>query len=305
MVYTLGEMLLDVITEKEIPRESYVRHGYPGGAMLNAAVSLARTNVDTALISEVGDDAIGSFLTDFLKENYVETRYILQYQDCFSPVALARLDARKKPTYTFQKSYPAQRSLTTPTRFTASDMLLFGSLYALDPDIRPEIRKILYTAAAAEILVMYDPNIRQAEQLSNNKREEALFENLKLATIIKGSDEDFDTIFGRQSPEKHITTLQNTNPEAIIFITLGAQGALAAWKNQIIKKPAQKIMVVSTIGAGDGFNAGLLAEIVHSSISKAELPQYLEKLLDSGIAFSAAVCNSADNYIPKDKFYIC
>ena len=304
MVYTLGEMLLDVISEKDIPRESYIRHGYPGGAMLNAAVSLARTNVDTALISEVGDDATGSFLTDFLKENHVETKYIRQYQNCFSPVALARLDARKKPTYTFQKSYPAQRSLITPTLFTASDMLLFGSLYALDPDIRMEIRKITHTARAAGSLIMYDPNIRQAEQLSNKKSKEALFENLKLSTIIKGSDEDFDTIFGRQSPENHITALQDTNPEAVIFITLGAQGALAAWKNQIIKKPAKKTKVVSTIGAGDGFNAGLLAEIVHSRISKAELPRYLEKLLDSGIAFSAAVCNSADNYIPKDKFYI-
>ncbi|VAW30565.1 hypothetical protein MNBD_BACTEROID07-1068 [hydrothermal vent metagenome] len=30
MVYTLGEMLLDVISEKEIPRESYILHGYPG-----------------------------------------------------------------------------------------------------------------------------------------------------------------------------------------------------------------------------------------------------------------------------------
>ncbi len=304
MVYTLGEMLLDVISEKEVPRESYVRHGYPGGAMLNAAVSLARTNVDTALISEVGDDATGSLLTDFLKENHVETRYIRQYQNCFSAVALARLDARKKPTYTFQKSYPAQRSLITPPLFTASDMLLFGSLYALDPDIRPEISKILYAAAAAEMLVMYDPNIRLTEQLSDRKCKEALFENLKLATIIKGSDEDFDAVFGRQSPEKHITALQDTNPEAVIFITLGAQGALAAWKNQIIKKPAKAVEVISTIGAGDGFNAGLLAEMEHSRISKAELPRYLEKLLDSGLAFSAAVCNSADNYIPKDKFYI-
>jgi len=292
-------MLLDVISEKDIPRESYIRHGYPGGAMLNAALSLARTNVDTALISEVGDDATGSFLTNFLKENHVETRYIRQYQNCFSPIALARLDARKKPTYTFLKSYPAQRSLITPTLFTASDMLLFGSLYALDQDIRMEIRKITHAARTAGSLIMYDPNIRQAEQLSNKKCKEALFENLKLATIIKGSDEDFDAVFGLQSPEKHVAALQKANPDAVIFITLGRKGALAAWENKLITKPAKKTKVVSTIGAGDGFNAGLLAEIVHSRLSKDELPQHLEEMLDSGIAFSAAVCRSQENYIPE------
>jgi len=305
MVYTLGEILIDVMTDKDIPRKHYITHGHPGGAMLNAAVSLARSGIKTILISETGNDKIASFLMDFLNKNNIQTACIKQYPDTLTSVALARLDAHKKPTYTFLKSYPHQRGLLCPDRFQSDDFLLFGSLYALDPDIRPEIRKILCTAAAAETVIMYDPNIRQAEQLTNNKCEEALFENLKFATIIKGSDEDFDAIFGRQSPEKHITALQNTNPEAVIFITLGAQGALAAWKNQIIKKPAKKTKVVSTIGAGDGFNAGLLAEIVHSRISKAELSQHLEELLDSGIAFSAAVCNSADNYIPKGKFYIC
>ncbi len=304
MVYTLGEMLLDVISEKEIPRESYIRHGYPGGAMLNAAVSLARSGVNTALISEAGDDAIAGHLIHFLEENRVLTEYIRQYPGSLTSVALAQLDTCKKPTYTFQKHYPNQRKLLMPKQITDTDILLFGSLYALDPAIRTEIQNILHAAIVAESILMYDPNIRQAEQLSDNKCEEALLENLKFATIIKGSDEDFDAVFGRQLPEKHIVALQNINPDAVIFITIGAGGALAAWKKQRITKPAKIVRVISTIGAGDGFNAGLLAEMERSRMLKTELPQHLDKLLDSGIAFSAAVCNSADNYIPKDKFYI-
>ncbi len=306
MVYTLGEMLLDVMVEQEteIPREDFIKYGHPGGAMLNAAVSLARSGVVTALISEAGNDSVAAFLVGFLQKNGVRTQFIKQYPHAPTSVALARLDDQKKAQYTFLNNYPDRRNLLSPAAFSSVDILLFGSLYALDPAIRPQIQNILHAAIAAKSILMYDPNIRNSEQLTNKKRKEALFENLKLATIIKGSDEDFDAVFGRQSPEKHVAALQRTNPDAVIFITLGTKGALAAWKKQFIVKPAKTVRVVSTIGAGDGFNAGVIAEMVHSCISKAELPQHLEELLDSGIAFSAAVCNSADNYVPKDKFYI-
>ncbi len=302
MVYTLGEMLLDVITEKEIPRTEYFRYGHAGGAMLNAAVSLARSHIKTALISETGDDAIAAFLIRFLKENHVNTAYVIQYPNTASSVALARLDRNKKPVYSFRKSYPDKRSLLSPQHFNPSDILLFGSLYSLDPVIRCEINKILRAASVSGALILYDPNIRKAEQLWQGNRRNALMENLQKASVIKGSDEDFDAVFGPQPPEKHIGTLQNINPEAVIFITLGARGALAAWKNRIIRKPASKIKVVSTIGAGDGFNAGVIAKIEREKWRPTDLPDHLEACLDSGIAFSAAVCSSKDNYIPHNRF---
>jgi len=304
MVYTLGEMLLDVITEKEIPRERYIQHGHAGGAMLNTAVSLSRSGIKTTLISETGDDEIATFLLNFLNNNRVQTNCIKQYRNTLTSVALARLDTRKKPTYTFLKNYPRLRSLVSPERFQAGDILLFGSLYALDPAIRPAIGKIQTKARNTGSLILYDPNIRQAEQLSDEKRKTALYENLQTADIIKGSDEDFDAVFGRQTPEKHVATLQNLNPGAVIFLTLGAKGALVSWKKQMLIKPAKTVPVVSTIGAGDGFNAGVIAGIVHRGLSKAQLPLHLESLLDSGISFSTAVCGSKDNYIPNKMFYI-
>jgi fructokinase len=137
--------------------------------------------------------------------------------------------------------------------------------------------------------------------LKNPLREKALWENLRTATIIKGSDEDFHVIFGRQSPEDHLHALQKINPDALIFITMGDQGAMACHHEKQILKKAEKTKVVSTIGAGDGFNAGIIAEIVRSGISPLALPDHMEKLLESGIRYSAAVCRSKDNYIPLSK----
>jgi len=301
MVYTLGEMLLDVITEKELPHEEWLSHGHPGGAMLNAAVSLVRAGIETALISEAGDDTIGDFLVRFLQDNGIDTKYIRQYAGHPTSVALAKLDERKKPAYTFKKHYPAQRSLPLPEPFNPDDILLFGSLYALDPAIRPEIQKTLRAAQKAGTCILYDPNIRMAEQLSDKARREALMENMETAHIIKGSDEDFGVVFGEQTPEDYVSALQKVNPEAVIFVTLGEQGALAAHRNRLIRKPARKTEVVSTIGAGDGFNAGVIARIVQEKSGLEDLPAHLEACLDGGIAFSAKVCGSKDNYIPLIK----
>lgn len=300
MVYTLGEMLLDVMVEHEteIPREAFIKHGHPGGAMLNAAVSLARSRVTTALISEVGDDDVATFLVGFLQKNGVRTQFIKRYPHAPTSVAIARLDDQKKAHYTFLNNYPDRRSLFSPTRFSPADILLFGSLYALDPAIRLQIQNILHAAIAAKSILMYDPNIRKPEQFTNKKRKEALMENFRMATIIKGSDEDFDAVFGQQSAEKHASSLQKINPKALILITIGAKGALSVQGNRIFKKEALKVPVVSTIGAGDGFNAGVIAEIVNNKFTKGQLPYNMEKLLEGGIAYSAAVCNSADNYIP-------
>jgi len=82
MVYALGEMLLDVVTDENIPQKEYLAHGHPGGAMLNAAVSLARSGAKTTMVSEIGDDDIGKFLLRFLKESNINTnRYILRPRD--------------------------------------------------------------------------------------------------------------------------------------------------------------------------------------------------------------------------------
>ena len=300
MVYTLGEMLLDVLTEKKIQPEEYLALGHPGGAMLNAAVSLARAGIKTALVSEAGDDSIGDFLIRFLKNNGVSTKFIRQYPGHSTSVALARLNARKKPVYTFQKHYPTKRQLVIPRSFKSKDLLLFGSLYALDPVIRPEIQKTLQAAQKAGTRLVYDPNIRMAEQLTDKTRRMALFENLKIADIIKGSDEDFGAVFGEQTPNDYVAALQKANPEAVIFVTLGERGALVAYGNRFIQKPARKIKVISTIGAGDGFNAGVIARMVQEKLKMEDIPDRLEACLDNGIAFSAAVCGSKDNYIPQN-----
>jgi fructokinase len=61
---------------------------------------------------------------------------------------------------------------------------------------------------------------------------------------------------------------------------------------------------LSTIGAGDNFNAGLIRTLVNNNITKKEIEllplKVMEKIVSSGISFAAEVCMSYDNYISKE-----
>ncbi len=299
MVYTLGESLLDIIISSL--NDVTAR---PGGAMLNAAVSLGRLNVSTALITELGDDHTSSQIISFLECNNVSTNFIKVYRDNNSSLALAFLDSHKKPIYTFIKNYPEDRRLGKIPEFSNRDILLFGSLYSLDKNIRKSLLSIVNSAQKKGVIVIYDPNIRNAHHLKDDELRVSLNENIRIADIIKGSDEDFTNIFGSTKYEVQISELRKLNKKAPIIITLGADGVVADINGKLITLPAIETTVLSTIGAGDAFNAGIIYALGQQKIQKENLhnlhSDLLEKILISGIKLSSMVCSSLDNYISQE-----
>ncbi len=298
MIIALGEALLDVIIAG--PDQVRIR---PGGAMLNASVSIGRSHVKVALITELGNDEGASMVLRFLKSNQVETSSITQYDSIKSTLALAWLDEQKKPSYTFYKSYPDERRLKQKHAFKTGDFLVFGSLYALDKGIRSSIVSNVNAASAANALVYYDPNIRHSQHLQHKGNMAALEWNLEHADIIKGSDEDFKAIYGISDREEVVDKIRNINPHALFVYTIGAEGVWAHMGSNNIHLPAKPITIKSTVGAGDAFNAGLLVSLARQKQTKASIRQLtlaeLTHHLESGLDFAAQVCSSFDNYVAE------
>ena len=119
MVFCLGESLLDIIISS--PDDVVVR---PGGAMLNAAISIGRCNIKVTLISELGDDDSADMILTYLQKNNVEASFIKCYKNSKTSLALAFLDENKKPKYSFIKNYPEQRAIAENIHLTKSDILL-------------------------------------------------------------------------------------------------------------------------------------------------------------------------------------
>jgi fructokinase len=129
-----------------------------------------------------------------------------------------------------------------------------------------------------------------------------LLENFELADIVRGSSEDFDILFRKTDASaiyrseimfythKFIYT-QAANP-----IELFGDGGFHK------QYPITPIETVSTIGAGDNFNAGLLFGLIRDGITREQLEQGLteqqwNRLISSGQQFSAEVCCSLQNYV--------
>jgi len=297
MIYALGESLLDIIFS-----DNDKIFAYPGGSMLNTSVSLGRSGVEVSLLSELGDDETAKTILDFLHLNKVRTRYIKKYYHQNTSVAIAHLDKQKIPSFSIYKSYPERRRLITPKIFNKGDILIFGSLYSIDTSIRNDILEIISHAKRGGALLCYDPNIRK-HNLDAPFFRNALYENFAFADIIKGSDEDFATIFGFKTDFEYLNEIRNLNPDAVFIITKGKKGVNAFNGNQQVVLSAEKVEVISTIGAGDAFTAGLIyyIEKLKGQKDKKNLSgtEIFQEMIKSGMSFSAEVCASKENYIPS------
>ncbi len=297
-VYTLGETVYDIIFRYETPVAAK-----PGGAMLNTSVSLGRTGVAVNFISDFGEDRAGVIISDFLEKNHVSTRYIHRYRDGKTALALAFLDAKSDAEYSFYKIFPEERLNIELPVTGPEDILLFGSFYAITAELRERVRSFVNRARQAGTLIIYDPNFRKPHLSELEKVRPWICENISMADIIRGSDEDFAMIFGAADPESAYRFVQEAGCSNMIC-TRNSESTVINTGSVHVEVPAQIIQPVSTIGAGDAFNAGIIWSLVSEDISREELTSLTARqwlgMARTAMKFSTDVCMQFDNYVSAD-----
>lgn len=296
-IYAVGESLLDVISKnnKIIARKA-------GGSMLNASVSMARMGLFTFLISELGQDKEGEIIEDFLTSVGVNKTFIYKFNDGNTAIARAKLDVDNNADYSFEKKYPSQRLKINIPNFTLNDILLFGSIYSIEDEISSVLRQIISVAQNNHSLIFYDPNIRKAN--FNLVEEHKIVENLNFANIVRASNEDFENVFGVNKFEDACLCIPNLNSK--IFIFTCAENGVYLWTPLFsLFFDTPQVFPVSTIGAGDSFNAGLihafhLYNVKCDNLLKLE-KEVWDEIIKHAIRFATDVCMSYDNYI-SDEF---
>jgi fructokinase len=269
--------------------------------MLNTAVSLGRSGVRVEMITELGDDQVGHTILAFLQNNEVGTGSIRPVRGFKTPVSLAFLDSKGNARYSFYKDYPKVRLQVEWPAIRPGDIVLFGSYYSLDPAVHHKIAGFVASARNSGAFIIYDPNFRQNHLGEGEKLRSAIEENISLADLVRGSDEDFSNIFGLNDAEEMHHQLSRLGCMNLIY-TRGEQGAWLLSGPLRLHAPALEAPVISTIGAGDGFNAGAIFGILKNSLSansglSAGYTEWKE-ILDYGTAFASQVCSNFDNYIP-------
>ena len=125
---------------------------------------------------------------------------------------------------------------------------------------------------------------------------------MALATIIKGSDQDFINIFGVTTGERAWSLIPDQEKHILVY-TKGGEGAELFTCDLHLQIQAKTTKVVSTIGAGDNFSAGIVYGLYQKLragvVLKQLMPADWEAVMHHGALFASAVCGSNENYIPE------
>ena len=299
-VIGIGETVLDIIFRGDQPISAM-----PGGSTFNAIISLSRSGVPTSFISETGNDRVGQTIIKFLKDNGCAATSVNVYPESKSPLSLAFLNEQNDAEYVFYKDHPNDRLDFTYPDVQEDDIVLFGSYYALNPVIRQQVKGFLDYAHERGAILYYDVNFRASHQHEAMKLRPNLLENFELADIVRGSSEDFEVLFKTMDATKiyraeiAFYTRKFICTRAAEPVQLFADGGFS--KQYAV--PASE--TVSTIGAGDNFNAGFLYGLLLNGITRQQLEQGLsedqwDSIVSYGQQFSAEVCRSLYNYVSPE-----
>lgn len=295
-VIGVGESVLDILFRGGQPVAAV-----PGGSSFNSIISVGRAGVPCMFVGYTGADIVGQQTVDFLRSNGVCTDYFQMRQGKKSAISLAFLGENGDATYSFYREpLDVDSSLTLPT-MGHGDVLLYGSYYAVCTGMRPLIMQLQERAAQTGAIVYYDLNFRRNHSNELELLTPVILQNFQQSTVVRGSADDFDVMFGsRNARDIYNRYISNYCP--FFICTAGSEQIVVCTPAGCHEFQAPPIAdVVSTVGAGDSFNAGFACALILEGFMSEDLPNLgrdaWQRLISTACRFAGETCRSTENYI--------
>ena len=251
MILCCGEALIDMLPRESTGGEPSFAP-YAGGAVYNTAMALGRLGCSVGFFGGLSTDLFGEQLVSVLEESHVDASFAARSNRPTTLAFVTLTDGHAK--YAFYDENTAGRMLTEddlPTLPDTVNAVFFGGI-SLVSEPAADTYAALCAREAGKRIIMIDPNIRPSFITDEPRYRARLDKMLGHADIIKVSDEDMEWI--------GVTAEQLIEGGAVlVLVTRGAEGVDAVTAQGTFRVAAQKAEVVDTVGAGDTFNAGLLA----------------------------------------------
>jgi fructokinase len=265
MILSCGEALIDMLPRTSAEGEPCFAP-YPGGAVMNTAVALGRLGVPSAFLSGLSTDLFGQMLTDALTASHVDTTLAIRSARP-TTLAFVRLEGGQA-SYAFHDENSAGRMIVPADLPDLPDhiqALFFGGISLMVEPSATTYEALMTREAGSRRVLMIDPNIRPAFIADEPGYRARIARMIGMAHIVKLSDEDLRWLSGVGPIEDLARTLLARGPAAV-FVTEGARGAHAFTRKHHVFVPASKVTVADTVGAGDTFNAGILAALFRANL---------------------------------------
>ncbi|NVO23365.1 carbohydrate kinase family protein [Donghicola mangrovi] len=286
MILCCGESLIDMLPRQATTGENaFAPHA--GGAVFNTAIALGRLGAPVAMFTGLATDFFGDLLAETLESSKVSTQYVHR-ADAPCTVAFVKL-VDGHATYAFYDENTAGRMLSTdalPDLAGDVNALFFGGI-SLVVEPCGATYEALMTREAANRVTMIDPNIRPGFIKDEAAYRARIDRMMGMADIVKLSDEDLAWLMGGEDIDANAAQVLAMGPK-LVCVTRGKDGASGYTANGHVDVAATAVTVVDTVGAGDTFNAGVLASLEEAGVlSKEGVANLSDEVIANALSLGA------------------
>lgn len=283
MILSCGEALIDMLPRETTQGEPAFAP-YAGGAVFNTAVALGRLGAPSGFFTGLSTDLFGETLAKVLAASGVDTTLCARSA---RPTTLAFVTlVNGQARYAFYDENTAGRLLQVadlPEVPASVEAAFFGGIY-LGQEPAGTSYETLMARMVPRSVTMLDPNIRPSFIPDEAGYRSRVARMVALADIVKFSDEDLHWLQGGGDLTALAQGLLAQGPK-VVLITEGAKGARAITARGERFVASQKVTVADTVGAGDTFNAGVLAALHRAGmLTKAAIADLPDAVLDAALS---------------------
>lgn len=267
-VVTIGESMITFSPCNKEPLQFASTFGKKvGGAELNVAIGCARLGLKSGWISRLGNDDFGRYILNFARGEGVDVSQVelvdeyptsLNFKEVLPDGTTKTIYYRhKSPVLTLEPEHIDENYIKQ-----AKILHLTGIYPAIDRRNIAVMEKAIDIARKYNVKVSLDPNIR-LRMWSEEEAREVLQQLLPKVDILLAGDAEMEIIIGEKEPAKIFAALEKYHI-SFIAVKQGEKGSVGCQHGIIAEAPAIPAKkVVDTVGAGDGYNAGIMYGLLH------------------------------------------
>jgi len=265
-ILAMGEILVDMIPTK--PGHYSAVPAFEkcfGGAPFNFAVGAARLGSEVGALCAVGDDQFGEFLLETLRANRIDVTHVKVKRARTTLSFVVRQKGGERSFFFYRMPWVETADTlfspddVEPTYVKEAKFLHYSGVALSHNPEREAVRKAVSAAREGGTKVSFDPNIRLDLWESPALLREACEEAFRSSDIILLARDEAEYLYGGIRPKEVAELLLREYGPEIVAVKLGGKGSYVRSRDggESIR-PAFKVRVVDTTGAGDGWAAGFL-----------------------------------------------
>ncbi|ROR28257.1 2-keto-3-deoxygluconate kinase [Mobilisporobacter senegalensis] len=263
------------------------------GAEVNVCIGLTRLGHKATYITRLGDEPLGHYIENFLKKESIGTEFIT-YDPIYKTGFQLKSKVKSGDPYV---PYYRKGSAASHMGIKEIDAIDFNGIKlvhitgippALSDTCREATYRLIERAKENHIFITFDPNLRPALWESQEVMTQTINDIAsKCHMILPGTSEGL-ILMGSEDPEKIADFYQGLGIKKVL-VKLGPDGAYVRDEDTSYTVPGFKVeKVVDTVGAGDGFAAGVISGLLENLSIK-------ESVLRGNAIGSIQVTHISDN----------